>query len=470
LYLEGTLRARITVCIAPALLAATVFPVSAQTFVDTVWTRTAVGVEQVRTTPNDDAVIVTDLTLERIDSNGLTLWTVTFPITAANVDQILSVSATGTIAVALTDRVVLYDGDGTLLWEAYLPGGAWPRVLTTGDDGSVYATYTEFDANSDATWAHVVKLSPAGVLLWDSFLTVPAGERFIYANCVAVTEDEGVLLYGWYKPYWHLVGSFDHEDGSPRWLDDVPSYPTMAVSHPWGGAWDSGWIWGGTFYMSQFKYSDSQGWGWGDEAQPTLGVAPDGDILFATIYEGPDRTLAEPRLRKAAVGLHYTTDYQWTTIAWNVEAPHAIYSLDSLSSGDIYIAGQDSLSRIRVDVLDDGDGDGYGAVPDCDDTDASVYPGALDIPLDGIDQNCNGYDMTIEVDKATVKKGVLKVQATSALGYYADLWIEANGRMTYDFQKEVWSYEAPLVIAPASPGDKIYIYGDEGTLEVPIVK
>jgi arylsulfatase A-like enzyme len=43
----------------------------------------------------------------------------------------------------------------------------------------------------------------------------------------------------------------------------------------------------------------------------------------------------------------------------------------------------------------DRDGDGHAAPPfghDCDDTDASIHPGAIDIPADGIDQSCSGAD------------------------------------------------------------------------------
>jgi arylsulfatase A-like enzyme len=45
--------------------------------------------------------------------------------------------------------------------------------------------------------------------------------------------------------------------------------------------------------------------------------------------------------------------------------------------------------------LSDGDGDGFSARfggGDCDDRNAAVYPGAEDVPGDGIDQNCEGGD------------------------------------------------------------------------------
>ena len=54
--------------------------------------------------------------------------------------------------------------------------------------------------------------------------------------------------------------------------------------------------------------------------------------------------------------------------------------------------------------LTDRDGDGYSALfggGDCDDTRADVYPGAEDIPGDGIDQNCEGGDAPLPAPVVT---------------------------------------------------------------------
>ena len=50
-----------------------------------------------------------------------------------------------------------------------------------------------------------------------------------------------------------------------------------------------------------------------------------------------------------------------------------------------------------ADPATDGDGDGFYSTSDCDDSDASVYPGATEVWYDGTDQDCDGAD---DLDRA----------------------------------------------------------------------
>jgi hypothetical protein len=102
-------------------------------------------------------------------------------------------------------------------------------------------------------------------------------------------------------------------------------------------------------------------------------------------------------------------------------------SLGTPASAEVVILDEDVL---------DSDGDGFAAVLDCDDSDPSVHPGASEVKHDGVDKDCNGYDLTIEITRARYVQSQdrLILWATSDLGSAASLrevtGMEGGGTLT----------------------------------------
>jgi len=101
---------------------------------------------------------------------------------------------------------------------------------------------------------------------------------------------------------------------------------------------------------------------------------------------------------------------------------------------DIVAAHNDLLAGLPCT---DSDGDGYfaepgcGTPPDCRDSDPSIHPGAPEIAFDGVDQDCNGFDLTIRVRRAlcNYRRKTLRVLATCRLGLNAKLAVDGFGPM-----------------------------------------
>jgi hypothetical protein len=166
-------------------------------------------------------------------------------------------------------------------------------------------------------------------------------------------------------------------------------------------------------------------------------------------------------------GIEEDPDGLGDTYGWNIDAMAAgeywLYATitDALTTTSAY-AGYPI--QVKMDV----DSDGYLYDVDCNDNDSSIYPGAVEAIRDGIDQDCNDYDMTIEVDTASYKLNgeELAVVATSLYGAGANLVVEGYGAMIYDSQKDEW--ELVVTGIGAHPAT-INIVGAEGTLSyVPV--
>ena len=118
----------------------------------------------------------------------------------------------------------------------------------------------------------------------------------------------------------------------------------------------------------------------------------------------------------------------------------------------------------------DADGDGhYPSSPsycggdDCDNNNANAHPGLTEILFDGIDQDCNGYDLTIAVTKAvhTRRNDTLTVEATSAQAQFAHLEVVGFGPLVWNAKRSKWA--GTFVPAGGNPLE-ITVQGIEGSV------
>jgi bacillopeptidase F len=115
----------------------------------------------------------------------------------------------------------------------------------------------------------------------------------------------------------------------------------------------------------------------------------------------------------------------------------------------------------------DADGDDFyveavcGTPQDCNDNDAGINPGTPEIKHDSIDQDCNGYDLTIDILSAEyiVNSDKLCVIATSELMDTANLELVGFDFMSWNAGSQEWSITSNA--AGGNPGN-VTVSGIEG--------
>jgi PGF-pre-PGF domain-containing protein len=81
--------------------------------------------------------------------------------------------------------------------------------------------------------------------------------------------------------------------------------------------------------------------------------------------------------------------------------PQGTYNVTCTTTGYIgqtksvtLVSGEYTYQDFYLEAVEvDADGDGYNNTVDCDDSDAGINPGAVEVCGDGVDQNCDGVDM-----------------------------------------------------------------------------
>lgn len=142
-----------------------------------------------------------------------------------------------------------------------------------------------------------------------------------------------------------------------------------------------------------------------------------------------------------------------------------------------------SMDVFVRDRADDVDGDGfvvYGniQVEDCNDNDATIHPGALETKHDGVDQDCNGYDLTIDIPVASYRanQNKLTVEATSTFkvnpgdpleipGSNASLQVAGYGPMIWKSSQQKWTFSQTVA---GNPGT-VTVSGTEGAETATVV-
>lgn len=442
-----------------------------------------------------------DLCLLKYDALGNLLWTRSYD--GGNRDE-----ATGVAVDALGNAVLTglssdgsklrwltqkYDPQGNLLWTAThvqnetLGDGAVDVALDR--DGYVYvvggtaAQLVKYDPLGNMVWSKVMGGSMRAVAaddqrhIYTALFAAVAGKNSFYIskfrdNPVITLADSTLAVAYTGSPYQHTLAA---SGGTPPYAWDVVD-GSLTGGLTLDGA--TGMISGTptTAQSSAFMVRGTDANGLSAYGIFTLDAIENLQIVTSSLPEG---TVGMP-YQHALVANGGVPPYAWATVAGTLPLDLQLDAATGIISGTPSIDGIFALNVVVSDanghvflkdlslsvVRDDIDRDGFSKTVDCNDSDASVYPGAVETAFDGIDQDCNGYDLTIRILKAVWSKRTttLTVEASSSYSNSASaepLTLSGYGVMTWNKKTSTWKQAATGV--EANPGN-VTVFSSEGAI------
>ena len=207
-------------------------------------------------------------------------------------------------------------------------------------------------------------------------------------------------------------------------------------------------------------YLDSDGDGYGDEdAAIQACVAPSGYVDVSGDCDDGDAALS-PESSEVCDGVDNDCDGL---------IDDEDDSLDTSTGSTFYLDGDlDGFGDASSPVQACLSAEGYVSdASDCDDTDASMNPAAVDTPLDGVDQNCDGSDGCLDLDcdgnTDVFVSSFFEHSQQLLMGDGASLTSEASLSACRSYDSDYSDFNGDgyidLVVAPFECSGDVVVYG-----------
>jgi subtilisin family serine protease len=338
-------------------------------------------------------------------------------------------------------------------------------------------------AGKQGTDGLVAAFSTGGELLWSALETPPAGRTLTYLDLAA--DSRGGLL---------VTGSLSWREGNDSLQETYLARHGSDGALAWSRTWDLaagvseralGVAAGADGLLHVAISVDFDYVARGDGGVVATVLDPDGavDADGDGVPNGPDcddaDALIAPGLTEILNGKDDDCDGavdEGTVVDADGDGSPAGADCDD-ADPLVFPGAAETCNGVDDDcdgVLDEGfdaDGDGVTVCAgDCNDADPAVFPGAPEVVRDGIDQDCNGYDLTIRGRAVWDRSDrTLFVTARSTLGRGAALRIETPG-IAMRWNGAVWPPRwQRLLRLPRPRPATVTVTGVEGSLVLPVL-